>query len=101
MTENCGNDPDLPANMEAARERVVDPSEAVTGMGFVFGAVGVVIGIIAAVVASGDLNLALVGYCALAALAGGSAGVVVGGLIGAVFAVFRGVAKHSAPSRVR
>jgi hypothetical protein len=74
--------------------RVVDPSDAVTGLGFVFGAIGALVGIVAAVFVSSGITLALVGYCLLAALAGGSAGVVVGGMIGAVLAVARGVTRH-------
>ena len=70
--------------------RVVDPSEAVTGMGFFLGAVGAVLGIVAALAVS-PLGWATIVYCLVAALAGGSAGVVTGGLIGAVFAVVRGV----------
>ena len=70
--------------------RVVDPSEAVTGMSFLFGAVGAVIGVIAALLVS-PLNWASILYCLLSAFAGGSAGVVTGGMLGAVFAVMRGV----------
>ncbi len=70
---------------------VVDPSDAVTGMGFVFGVVGALVGIAAAVYLTPSFSLALVGYCLVAAFAGGSAGMVTGGLVGAVFAVMRGV----------
>lgn len=75
---------------------VVDPSEAVTGLGFVFGAIGVLVGIVSAVVLSPDLSFGLLGYCAVAALAGGSAGVVIGGMVGAIIAVAKGVspARH-------
>jgi hypothetical protein len=70
--------------------RVVDPSEAVTGMGFLFGVIGVVIGVAAALLTS-PIGWGTIVYCLVAAFAGGSAGVVTGGLVGAVFAVVRGV----------
>ncbi|WEZ85730.1 hypothetical protein P6U16_21990 (plasmid) [Rhizobium sp. 32-5/1] len=70
---------------------VVDPSDAVTGIGMVFGAIGMIVGVIAAVVVSPDFSLYLLGYCALAALAGGSVGIVTGGMIGAILAVANGV----------
>lgn len=73
------------------RVRVVDPSDAVTGIGMVFGAIGMFVGVVAAVVVSPDFSLHLLGYCALAALAGGSAGIVTGGMIGAILAVAKGV----------
>ena len=72
--------------------RVVDPSEAVTGLGFIFGLIGVVAGIVAVFVASPDpVGAITVLYCVQAAFAGGSAGIVTGGMIGALFAVARGV----------
>ena len=71
--------------------RVVDPSDAVTGMGFAFGVIGALVGVVAAVFVSPTFSAALLGYCLLAALAGGSAGVVTGGMVGAIFAVLRGV----------
>lgn len=71
--------------------RVVDPSDAVTGIGMMFGVIGMLVGIIAAVVVSPDFSLYLLGYCALGALAGGSAGIVTGGMIGAILAVAKGV----------
>lgn len=72
--------------------RVVDPSEAVTGLGFIFGAIGIIAGIIAVFVASpGPVSVLTIVYCAIAAFAGASAGVVTGGMIGAIFAVVRGV----------
>lgn len=81
---------------ESSRERdgprrVVDPSDAVTGLGFVFGVVGALVGVVAAVLVSPGFSAALIGYCVLAAFAGGSAGVVTGGMFGAIFAVWRGV----------
>ncbi|CAN7408066.1 hypothetical protein [Rhizobium sp. LjRoot254] len=80
--------------------RVVDPSDAVMGLGFAFGAVGALLGVVAALVVSPGISFALLGYCILAALAGGSAGVVIGGMVGAVFAVMRGVTSQSdAPKR--
>lgn len=80
-----------------AAARVVDPSDAVTGLGFIFGLVGAVIGIGAAIFLSTGMGWGLIGYCFLAALAGGSAGVVTGGMVGAAIAVMRGVARS--PSR--
>jgi hypothetical protein len=71
--------------------RVVDPSDAVTGLGFVFGAIGALVGIIAAMFVSPGISFAVLGYCVLAALAGGSAGIVAGGMVGAILAVARGV----------
>lgn len=70
--------------------RVVDPSEAVHGMGFLFGAIGALAGIVVAIFVNGGFSAALVLYCLLAALACGSAGIVTGGLVGALFAVMRG-----------
>jgi len=78
--------------------RVVDPSDAVTGMGFVLGAVGAVIGVIAALFLSPSLSAATAFYCLLAGLAGASAGIVTGGMIGAIFAVMR---SRRAPPRPR
>ena len=49
------------------------------------------VGVVAAVVVSTDFSLYLLGYCALAGLAGGSAGIVTGGMIGAILAVAKGV----------
>jgi hypothetical protein len=80
--------------------RVVDPSEAVTGMGFVFGAVGVLIGVVTALFAS-PLGWGTIAYCLLAAFAGGSAGVVTGGMVGAIFAVVRGVTARPGAPRSR
>ncbi|WP_234895095.1 hypothetical protein [Agrobacterium vitis] len=70
---------------------VIDPSDAVTGMGFMFGVVGALVGIVAAVYLAPSFSLELVGYSIVAAFAGGSAGIVTGGLVGAIFAVVRGV----------
>jgi hypothetical protein len=82
-----------------AASRVLDPSDAVTGLGFIFGLVGAVIGIAAAIFLSNGIGWGLIGYCFLAALAGGSAGVVTGGMIGAVIAVLRGVTRPPARTR--
>ena len=76
--------------------RVVDPSEAVTGMSFVFGAIGVLGGVIGALFAS-PLGWGTLVYCLLGAFAGGSAGVVTGGMVGAIFAVARGVTARARP----
>ena len=81
----------LPEPVDAPRMIVIDPSDAVTGTGFVLGLVGALLGIAIAVYLTPNFDLALVGYCLVAAFAGGSAGIVTGGLVGAVFAVVRGV----------
>lgn len=93
MAKDSGQDSVAgPAEAKVTRRiLVVDPSDAVTGFGIVFGAIGALIGVVAAVVVSSDFSLPLLGYCALAALAGGSAGVVTGGMIGAILAVAKGV----------
>lgn len=88
---------DKPDSQETSK-RVVDPSDAVTGLGFIFGLLGAVVGIGAAVFLSPTFGWSIIGYCLLAALAGGSAGVVTGGMIGAAIAVLRGVVL-SAPGR--
>lgn len=80
--------------------RIVDPSEAVTGMSFLFGAIGVLVGIVAALFAS-PLGWGTPFYCLLAAFAGGSAGVVTGGMVGAVFAVVKGVTARPKPLSTR
>ena len=71
-------------------QRVVDPSDAVTGLGFVLGLAGAAAGVVTVLVISGPLVAATVLYCLIGALAGGSAGVVTGGMIGAIFSVARG-----------
>ena len=72
------------------RERVVDPSDAVTGLSFVFGAIGALTAIVATFFLADSYPAATLLYCFLAAFAGGSAGVVTGGMIGAIFSVARG-----------
>lgn len=69
---------------------VVDPSDAVTGLGFVLGLVGAAVGVLAAVLTAPQFDFSIILYCLIAGLAGGSAGVVTGGMIGAVFSVARG-----------
>lgn len=69
---------------------VVDPSDAVTGLGFVLGLVGAAVGVVAAIVMTPKLEALTILYCLIGGLAGGSAGVVTGGMIGAVFSVARG-----------
>ena len=91
----------LDRSVSTVRARVVDPSDAVTGMAFLFGALGAIVGVAAALIVSGEFNLWLVGYCLLAGLAGGSAGVVTGGMVGAVFAVVRGVPNRPEISEAR
>ncbi|MGX5722340.1 hypothetical protein [Shinella zoogloeoides] len=81
---------DLNRSEEDNRHVVVDPSEAVTGVGFVLGIVGGAAGVLAAIVVSPQFAFSTFGYCGIGALAGGSAGVVTGGMIGAMFSVARG-----------
>lgn len=71
-------------------QKVVDPSDAVVGLGFVFGAIGGLIGVIAAVILSPEFSGSTLYYCFMAGLAGGSAGIVTGGMVGALFSVARG-----------
>jgi hypothetical protein len=80
-----------PSRTRAHRILIVDPADAVTGLSIVFGVAGALLGAIAAVVVTPDLSLAVLGYCVLAALAGGSAGIVTGGMVGAILAVAKGV----------
>ena len=75
---------------EDSRKVVVDPSDAVTGLGFLFGLVGAAIGVVATIIVSPQFAVSTVFSCLIGALAGGSAGVVTGGMIGAVFSVARG-----------
>lgn len=84
------HDDRFPTDAPDGGPRVVDPSDAVTAMGFMVGAVGAVIGVVAALILSPSLDLTTALYCLLGGLAGGSAGIVTGGTIGAVFAVLRG-----------
>lgn len=72
------------------RQRIIDPSDAVTGLSFVFGAAGALIGIVVAIFLSPAFSTATLTYCVLAAFSGGSAGIVTGGMIGAIFSVVRG-----------
>lgn len=69
---------------------VVDPSDAVTGLGFVLGLIGAAVGVVAAIVLAPQFEVSTIFYCLIGGLAGGSAGVVTGGMIGAVFSVARG-----------
>jgi len=69
---------------------VVDPSDAVTGLGFVLGLVGAVMGVVAAILVAPQFEASTILYCLIGGLAGGSAGVVTGGMIGALFSVARG-----------
>ncbi|MCJ8240674.1 hypothetical protein [Peteryoungia algae] len=71
--------------------KVVDPSDAVTGMSFVFGLLGATAGVLAALVTLTEFNLGLLINCLIAAIAFGSAGIVLGGMIGAVLSLKRGI----------
>lgn len=81
----------LPADETAGR--VVDPSDAVTGLGFVFGAAGAVFGAVGALILSPAFSAAALVHCLIGALAGGSAGIVTGGMVGALLAVARGTTR--------
>ncbi|MBY3120964.1 MULTISPECIES: hypothetical protein [Rhizobium] len=77
---------------QSPRIRTIDPSESVTGVGIVFGILGAVIGA-GSTALLGDASSvgSWIAYCFIAALAGGSAGIVIGGMFGAIFGVIRGV----------
>jgi len=83
-------DEDRPKLEESNEHIVVDPSDAVTGLGFVLGVVGAAVGVISAIVVSPQIHATTLLYCVIGGLAGGSAGIVTGGMIGAVFSVARG-----------
>ncbi|MDK1388777.1 hypothetical protein QN224_25570 [Sinorhizobium sp. 8-89] len=73
-------------------DRQIDPSESVTLFAIAFGAIGGLIGLVAAIILlpdSGEGTIFL--NCLIAFLAGGSAGLVAGGTLGAALGVFRGV----------
>ncbi|MBY5458041.1 hypothetical protein ACOJBM_24315 [Rhizobium beringeri] len=83
---------------QASRIRTIDPSEAVTGVAIVLGILGGAIGVVFTFVLADASSVgSWIAYCLIAALAGGSAGIVVGGMFGAIFAVTRGttVPAHS------
>ena len=88
MTSDNGHDAE-----HGGRQRIVDPSDAVTGLAFVFGVIGAVIGVLAAIVLSAQLGPAAILYCLIGGLAGASAGLVTGGMIGAIFSVARGASR--------
>jgi hypothetical protein len=93
MATETGQDTpaEQPSRTRSHRILIVDPADAVTGLSIVFGVIGALVGAIAAVVVTPDVSLAVLGYCVLAALAGGSAGIVIGGMVGAILAVAKGV----------
>lgn len=70
--------------------KVIDPSDAVTGLGFVLGVVGAAFGVTASVIVAPSFDASIILYCLIGGLAGGSAGLVTGGAIGAAFSVARG-----------
>ncbi|ACP26330.1 hypothetical protein NGR_c25730 [Sinorhizobium fredii NGR234] len=71
--------------------RQIDPSESVTLFAMALGLIGALVGLVAGLVFLSDQGLAVaILNCLIAILAGGSAGVVTGGTIGAAIAVFRG-----------
>lgn len=78
------------STIEEHQQVVVDPSDAVTGLGFALGVVGAAIGVLAAIFVSPQLEASTILYCVIGGLAGGSAGVVTGGMVGAIFSVARG-----------
>ncbi|MQV32386.1 hypothetical protein GHK47_04685 [Sinorhizobium meliloti] len=73
-------------------ERHIDPSESVTLFAIALGAIGALVGLIAGIIflAGSSVGSAVLN-CLIAVLAGGSAGVVAGGTLGAALVVFRGV----------
>ncbi|TBH09823.1 hypothetical protein ELG66_00850 [Rhizobium leguminosarum] len=76
----------------ASRTRTIDPSEAVTGVAIVLGILGGAIGVVSTLVLADASSVgSWIAYCLIAALAGGSAGIVVGGMFGAIFAVTKGI----------
>ncbi|WOS61936.1 hypothetical protein [Sinorhizobium fredii] len=73
-------------------DRQIDPSESVTLFAIALGLIGALVGLVAGLVFLSDQGLAVaILNCLIAILAGGSAGVVTGGTIGAAIGVFRGV----------
>jgi len=74
------------------RLRLLDPSEAVTGLAFVFGIIGALIAVIATLaLTSGSSAGSLIVQGVIAVFAGGSGGIVIGGMIGAIIGVVKGV----------
>ncbi|MDH0873838.1 hypothetical protein [Agrobacterium pusense] len=73
------------------RVRIFEPSEAVTGFGIVFGVAGAAIALAASFWMSDASGIgARIVYAVIAILAGGSGGIVIGGMIGAIIGVARG-----------
>ncbi len=73
-------------------DRQIDPSESVTLFAIALGLIGALVGLVAGIVFLSDQGPgAAVLNCLIAILAGGSAGIVAGGTIGAAIGVFRGV----------
>ncbi|WP_018237287.1 hypothetical protein [Ensifer sp. BR816] len=89
-------EPATPDQSEAARQgrldRKMDPSESVTLFAIVLGAIGALAGLVAGLASLPGLGLGgAVLNCLIAILAGGSAGIVTGGTVGAAIGVLRGV----------
>jgi len=82
-------------SMSAQQERPrrgIDPSESVTLFALVLGLVGALVGLVAGIATLPDARFGpAVLKCLIAMLAGGSAGVVTGGTLGAALGVLRGV----------
>ncbi|QPB18572.1 hypothetical protein [Rhizobium sp. 007] len=77
---------------QAPRSPTIDPSEAVTGVAIGLGILGGAIGVVSTLFLADASSVgSWIVYCLIAALAGGSAGIVVGGMFGAIFAVTRGI----------
>ncbi|WP_428843166.1 hypothetical protein [Sinorhizobium terangae] len=70
----------------------MDPSESVTLFAIMFGVIGALVGLVAGMAfpSNSQAGVAILN-CLIAMLAGGSAGIVAGGTVGATVAVFRGV----------
>lgn len=80
------------------RVRIFEPSEAVTGFGIVFGVAGAAIALAASFWMSDASGIgARIVYAVIAILAGGSGGIVIGGMIGAIIGVARGRTIRTAP----
>lgn len=84
------------------RVRIFEPSEAVTGFGIVFGVAGAAIALAASFWMSDANGIgARIVYAVIAILAGGSGGIVIGGMIGAIIGVARGRTIRAEPDDKR
>lgn len=73
-------------------DRQIDPSESVTLFAIALGAIGGLVGLVAGITLLSNSGLgAAVLNCLIAILAGGSAGIVAGGTLGAAIGIRRGI----------